>query len=290
MEATLVHNPGAGKGEWSKDRLLELMTRAGIDCDYWSFDDEPLQHQARLRPSGPILIAGGDGAVSGVLKELVDRSRPFGILPTGGSNNMARSLGVFGSLEEIVAGLPQASQRSFGLLQARSGSCLREIAEAIGVGALNGAMDKDSKTRSTAEKRADGREMGREAIEDAKPIDVQILVDGQPLDEDLLFVEALNVPMIGPHLRLGETPHDAGPEFDVAWLPKRDAKRFIEWLRGRAEAEPAPLQRKRARRLLLKGVHEARIDDDFVRYNGAEILVENDAPAFCLLTPELRKT
>lgn len=232
MEATLLHNPGAGKGEWSRDRLLQLMSHTGIDCDYWSFDDEPLQHQTRFRPSGPVLIAGGDGAVSGVLKELVDRNRPFGILPTGGSNNMARSLGVFGSLEEIVEGLSKARQRSFGLLQARSSSGRQMIAEAIGVGALNGAMDKDAKTRSTAEKRADGRSMGRDAIEDAKPINIEILIDGEALNERVLFIEALNVPMIGPHLRLGDTPHDAGPEFDVAWLPMRDAEPSSNGLEG----------------------------------------------------------
>ena len=162
------------------------------------------------------------------------------------------------------------------------------IAEAIGVGALNGAMDKDSKTRSTAEKRADGRSMGKNAIENAKPIDVEISIDGEALSEELLFVEALNVPMIGPHLRLGDTPHDAGPEFEVAWLPARDAELFIVWLGGRAETEPAPLQRKRAKQLLLKGVHEARIDDEFVGYDGGEILIESDPPAFSLLAPELR--
>jgi diacylglycerol kinase family enzyme len=287
MKATLLHNPGAGEGEWSRDRILEALAGAGLDCDYWSFDDDPLDHQERFDPDAPILVAGGDGAVARTLKALSDRSRPIGILPVGGSNNMARSLGVFGPIEEIAAGLVQAQRRSFGLLRADGACGARRIAEAIGVGALNESMEKDDKTRSTEEKREHGRSIAREAIAEARPIEIGAWIDGRPIEAELLFIEALNVPMIGPHLRLVENPHDAGSVFEVVWLEADDAPRFLDWLDGPAGQEPAPLSRRTVERLTLVGAKRARIDDDFVDCDGGEVVVTQDPPALSLLTPFL---
>ncbi|WP_375263843.1 diacylglycerol kinase family protein, partial [Palleronia sp.] len=43
--------------------------------------------------AGLFIVAGGDGTVCKVEAHLPDRRRPFGIIPLGGSNNVATSLG-----------------------------------------------------------------------------------------------------------------------------------------------------------------------------------------------------
>jgi diacylglycerol kinase (ATP) len=288
MKATLLHNPGAGKGEWSKPRLLALMAEAGIECEYWGFDAAPLDSQALFDKDAPIIVAGGDGAVSRVLKGLNDRSRPVAILPTGGSNNMARSLEVFGPIPIVARRLPTAERRCFGLLRAEHGTGATRIAEAFGVGALNRSMDKDAKTRSTEEKREHGRSLAVDAIARAKPIGTGIAIDGRPVEEEVLFVEALNLPMIGPHLRLAGDPHDAGRVFNVAWLPAEDAASFMEWLEGPAGKKPAPLRRAKAERLTLTGVTDARVDDAFPTFDGGDIVITHDPPPFELLAPVLK--
>jgi len=56
-----------------------------------------------------VLVAGGDGTVGKVGRELIDSGVPLGVLPLGTANNLACSLGFTASPEEIVAGLVTAT-------------------------------------------------------------------------------------------------------------------------------------------------------------------------------------
>src|SRR5437899_1762458 len=53
-------------------------------------------------PRATILVAGGDGAVSIVARELAGDHRRLGILPLGTFNNFARALGIPEALEDAI--------------------------------------------------------------------------------------------------------------------------------------------------------------------------------------------
>ena len=53
------------------------------------------------------MAAGGDGTIAKVVTQLKDRETRVAILPLGTANNIARSFGITGPVEEIVGGLAQ---------------------------------------------------------------------------------------------------------------------------------------------------------------------------------------
>lgn len=102
---TVVANPRSGNANTGLDAALTRLQRAGI---------------ATLeRPEGPgaiaravaavaaqghdVVIAGGDGTVNAALAALKDADRPFGLLPMGTANDLARTLGIPTDLEAAAA-------------------------------------------------------------------------------------------------------------------------------------------------------------------------------------------
>src|SRR5215203_3824216 len=69
--AQLLHNPGAGDEEHGKKDLISLIKENGFDCRYSSTKKNILKN---LDPEIDFLIvAGGDGTLRSVAKELVER-------------------------------------------------------------------------------------------------------------------------------------------------------------------------------------------------------------------------
>ncbi len=107
LRITLIHNPTAGEGEPDAERLLDLLRTEGHSVHYRNSKDPALE-QALRWPADLIVAAGGDGAVSRVLKQLPDDAPPLALLPLGTANNIARSLGIEGPFHKMIAGWPAA--------------------------------------------------------------------------------------------------------------------------------------------------------------------------------------
>src|SRR5688572_19894490 len=104
MRLTLLHNPDAGRGHPSADELRAALWAAGYEVTYQSAKADDAE-RALERPAELVLVAGGDGTVAEVARALVGRDVPLAILPLGTANNIARSLGVQGSVRDVIAGL-----------------------------------------------------------------------------------------------------------------------------------------------------------------------------------------
>ena len=102
---TVVANPKSGNSDLALDAALTRLQRVGI---------------ATLeRPEGPggiaravevagaegrdVVLAGGDGTVNAALSALWKTDRPFGLLPMGTANDLARTLGIPTDLEAAAA-------------------------------------------------------------------------------------------------------------------------------------------------------------------------------------------
>src|SRR5687768_16389172 len=95
----LFHNPGAGNEEHSREELTSLLEANGYECNYISTKEKGWKRFNDK--AGIVVIAGGDGTIRKVVKELL-RIQPLpkpvfiGILPLGTANNIAKSLGISG--------------------------------------------------------------------------------------------------------------------------------------------------------------------------------------------------
>jgi len=147
----LVHNESAGGGRHERSKLVELLKRAGykVAC----FGNEPDDIAAALkRPAELVVAAGGDGTVAHVAAAARPDGPPIAILPCGTANNMAKAFGLWGPLEELVAGWRTASVRPFYPIDADGPWGSRRVIEGIGFGAVEDAIvdlpDKTNRERA----------------------------------------------------------------------------------------------------------------------------------------------
>src|ERR1700693_2303775 len=100
----LLHNPTAGNEDHSKEELISLLEENGYECRYSSMkkDWKNLEEKVDF-----IVAAGGDGTIRKITKELLERKLsekiwPIALLPLGTANNVAQTLEINGSTEEII--------------------------------------------------------------------------------------------------------------------------------------------------------------------------------------------
>src|SRR4029450_12271944 len=101
VQAKLIANPGAGKPEESPKQLemaTRLLLQHGINVDVAlakpKEEATPLAKQAVKDGYDLIVGMGGDGTLEAILRGMVGRKTPMGMIPTGSQNNIAKSLGI----------------------------------------------------------------------------------------------------------------------------------------------------------------------------------------------------
>src|SRR5262245_48252336 len=204
MRATLFHNPTAGH-KATKDDILAAMKLADFDVRYVSVKDDNIE-QAFEKTADLFVIAGGDGTITEVLTRLPDRTMPVALLPLGTANNIARSLGIAGTPQELVETwkIERTHPLDVGVVKASWG--MSHFLEGFGVGLF--AEFLRSANKNDKAKGADNLRKGRSLLEKrlkvAKPIDLSIKIDGKSFNGEFLGVEVMNVPFTGPGLPLAK--------------------------------------------------------------------------------------
>src|ERR1051325_634815 len=133
MRMLLIHNPKAGDRKHSRKRLMTSLARCGHQAFYQSLKERGWR-KAFKKPVDLVIAAGGDGTVHKTAWEIMDSGIPLAILPLGTANNLARTLGFTGSVDEILQSLPCGKRRPFDLGIARNGSNADYFFEAAGGG------------------------------------------------------------------------------------------------------------------------------------------------------------
>jgi diacylglycerol kinase family enzyme len=110
IRAKLIANPGAGKPEETPKQLEQaarFLQQHGIEVNVAlakpKEEATPLAKQAVKDGYDMVIAMGGDGTLEAVLRGMVGRKTPMGIIPTGTQNNIAKSLGIPLDLEEACA-------------------------------------------------------------------------------------------------------------------------------------------------------------------------------------------
>jgi diacylglycerol kinase family enzyme len=289
MRALLVHNPDAGACRPSAKKLMALLKDAGLSPTYCGAKDEGLA-KILADAEGIVFAAGGDGTVTRVATQLQDRDIPVVILPLGTANNIARSLGISGTVEEIIEGWRNMKAERLDICVATGVWGKRKFVEAVGMGALADATRVKVREEGSVAKRIEkGRDAFRKAVAQAAPVKVDVKIDGKRIKGDMLLAEIMNIGLVGSNLRLAPLAMPGDRKFDAVFVPLDHRDAFLTWLRN-PEVEDAPVVIETGETASVsKGSAPLRIGDKISEEARGEVRVAIEEEQQTMLVPSARK-
>lgn len=295
--ATLIHNAhAAGRLRLSTARILELLAEAGYDAEHVPTESEDELASALENPGELVVAAGGDGTIRGVALALAAAKSdvPLALAPLGTANNIARTLGLTDTTENLLRGLAQPCVRPFdlGYIYAPWGEA--RFLEAFGVGLFAHGMERYDPDEGKSLFRA--AQAALETLTQYEAREWQLTLDGRDLSGRYLMLEIMNTAAMGLRLRLAPDADPSDGLFDVV-LVREDERisfqtYFSKLAAGALETLPnIDIVRGRHLKFAWDGLplhfdEEVRGDDP-TRVPGGEINVEMQAGALTLWLPRL---
>jgi diacylglycerol kinase family enzyme len=289
MRLLLLHNQGAGPGAVPGEELQRAFTDAGFEVIYRSAHEGDVGDDD-LRRADALVVAGGDGTVAGAVLSYRRKIRLFGIVPMGTANNIATSLGIAGDAEEVARGLRQAAEQCVDVGLAVWPGERQEFLEGVGAGPIAEAMTAvEEQDLEAVAMRQRSMELLPDFVARARPKGWRVRVDGTALPDDLLLVEVLNGPLIGPGLLPAPDGRPGDQLFDVAFLRAERQGEFVAALSRDPLPRPLPLEVVRGREVTLELSDTVlRIDDRFMELpaRGQGLNLSFAADQVCFLVPK----
>jgi diacylglycerol kinase (ATP) len=196
MRVTVVHNASAGAGQLPEHHVVHRLEAAGHTVQSATNPDRDLGKRLGKR-CDVVVAAGGDGTVLGVARRLVGLGVPLVILPVGTANNVAATVGVSASLDELLAILEHPRERKMDMGVATGSWGERFFSESAGVGWFCDALaqqvvsDADKAPERALRVLADN-------LATYAPRRWTVTLDGQDVSGSYLLVEVLTPACWGP--------------------------------------------------------------------------------------------
>jgi diacylglycerol kinase family enzyme len=278
----LFHNPTAGEGDHSKADLIRQIEKAGYDCSYSSTKKTDFE-ESIPEDTDIIVLAGGDGTVrkfaSYLLEQpLRDKKGPIGLLPAGTANNIARTLGIKGTPDEVIETWSEGNTQPFDVGRIDGLGKNGFLLEALGFGVFP-KLIKEMKERK--EKSEDPEKELHEALTrlhkivlEYKTRECSITVDDKVYSGKYLMVEIMNIQSLGPNLNLAPKADPGDGELEVILIPESQREQLAEYVarrmkRGRDETFfHKPIKAKKIK-VAWKG-HLVHVDDELVKIDKFE--------------------
>jgi diacylglycerol kinase family enzyme len=269
---------------------MEILREAGFQVRYRSTKKnwkKTLQEKADV-----VAIAGGDGTVGKVFRELCGSSTPAALIPIGTANNVARTLAISGDAREIVAGWHLGESRPFDLGLVEAGKKKVSFVESAGGGLfaqlMIGAAEHVDNSGSLVGGELDRALVHlRRQVEEANASDWKIEVDGIDRSGTYIAVEVMNIRHSGPSVPIAPDADVGDGLLDVALARETERDALINYIDQRLaqhEIKPPAFMTYRAKRVevSVSGV-PMRIDDRVVAEDGGRWSISVDAGAINLL-------
>jgi diacylglycerol kinase (ATP) len=245
MRILLIHNPKAGDRKHSKKQLIAILTKCGHQPLYQATKKRDWK-KALKKPVDIVIAAGGDGTVRKTACQLMDTGIPLAILPLGTANNLARSLGFTGSVDEILQSLHSGKSRPFDVGITRRSSRLGYFLEAAGGGLFAdyfpAAKAKKKKGASPEEELNAHLSLLRELSLDYPARHWKMSIDGKDISGGYVLWGAMNIRSAGPALHLAPKARTDDGRLDFVAVREHERQIFIKHvdahLAGRKERVP----------------------------------------------------
>src|SRR6185437_15891095 len=251
MHALLIHNPSAGTGSHTAEILSAFLSDAGYTVTACS-TKQGLYKKCLKERADLILVAGGDGAVTRVVRSLPRFISPLAILPLGTANNIARSLGIEGEVEVLLECVRKRITKTLDVGLVSGGPWKkRRFVEGVGVGLLANWMVGASSKPPAHERTQKGRELLWEALLKAVPRKRSLNIDGHELSQEFMLVEVLNTRFIGPALPMGPAAEPGDRLLDLVYLLPEARSEMLAWL-DNPRRTTCPLLVRQGRKIILR--------------------------------------
>jgi diacylglycerol kinase (ATP) len=238
--AQLLHNPAAGEEGHGRKDLIQLIEQTlDVECRYFSTKEKDWKD---IEPGIDLLvIAGGDGTVRKVARELLNRKRidrmvPIAILPLGTANNIAKTLNIQGEVKDIIRSWRKRNIRRFDIGRLEGVEDQQFFLEGFGFGLFPQLIkvmrgpDKELK-RNPDEKMHRAVEELEEIIHSKKPFYCSVEIDGVDHSGNYILVEIMNTESIGPNLRLAPGANPGDGKLDLVLLTEKHRDQLLNQLR-----------------------------------------------------------
>lgn len=292
----LLYNPKAGDKEYSLEKLVALIKAEGYQCGYSSTKDEEME--AFKTQSDLIVAAGGDGTVKKMVNLLRKGRRkelpPLTILPLGTANNISRTLGIEGKIEEMIASWKNWDLRSYDLGEIKGLRDPAFLMEGLGFGLFPYLMHEMNKLdytpNSSGESLQNALELLRRILTEYKPHFCELQIDDSDHSGKFLLAEIMNIRSIGPNLNLSPLSDPGDGEFEIVLLPKSQKEKFLAYVEAklRGEEELFSYHTLKGKRICIswEGTH-MHVDDKVIKAEkGARVKIVLKENQLRFLAPE----
>ncbi len=275
MNVLLLYNSAAGDEEHTPRHLVALLRRHGYKPTATPID-RGLRNKKLLGTAELVVVAGGDGSVKAAALALAGTGRSLAVLPTGTANNIAGSLGISGSPEQIIPGWSRAQPISIDLGIAEGPWGRKPFVESAGVGLIGRAIAVVHRIDSVSAREPGdrGERLYRDlcvlmtlALErQARAIRVQ-WDEGPVRSADYLIFEVMNMARGGPGVEWVSRANPTDRRLDVVSV--KDSQRNLlenaleRCLAGKEHGGILP-SRRASRVSIALADAEVRVDDTVV--------------------------
>jgi diacylglycerol kinase family enzyme len=285
----LYWNARAGPGHALAD-IRRLIESAGhtVACVVDSTDE---MKAALSRSFDCFVAAGGDGTVGRAGRQLAGGDLPLAVLPLGTSNNIAISLGVQEDLASAIAAWhnQRVVRMDVGVVDDHDGRCI--FLEGVGVGLLPAGIEAGRRTIDKADdsdraSRLDtARTLFLHTLGVLEPRHYGLTIEGTSFEQDSLLVEVLNIPCVGPRIRLSDEANPADGMLSVVVGGVEDRASIAEHLRSPWDDREhhARLKHWRAARVEVRGWHHYHVDDEVRVAHGETVSIHVEPGALPVL-------
>jgi diacylglycerol kinase family enzyme len=261
---------------YSAGDLVRLLRQEGSEVEIFSRDQAGLRKAIAARPD-VLVVSGGDGTVAKAAIALRASAIPMYILPTGTSNNIARSVGVDGAIPPLVRRLT-GEIRHARLDVGRIAEHGREafFVEAAGAGFIGALLHEEERPllrrwrrfrRWAASPffRGDRPLRGvARIVRQMRARQVSLRADGDDLSGDYVSVEVMNIAAIGPRIVLAPKANPGDRLLDVVLVRERDREALADYIDADASTDGGPpVETRRARCIEMEWpAHNTHLDDN----------------------------
>jgi diacylglycerol kinase family enzyme len=267
VKIALLHSAGAGDAV-SPDIIRRAVEGAGHHL-VGVFEPDVDLDAVLARSPEVVVAAGGDGMVWRAASAVHGRDIALAIVPLGTANNVATSLGISGSLDELAAGWHSAERRPIDLGVVKGARGETRFLEGVGGGLVAHAIATLSVHPSAHPDDPDARIAAavghhRKLLAGLAPAPASISLDGESVGGEFLLVEVMNIRSIGPNLVLAPDADPGDGRFDVVMAREEHRGELDRYLRQRGDGRATRLElpTRRARAIDIAGWSQVHIDDE----------------------------
>lgn len=288
-QVILLHNPNAGDSDHFKADLIKAIEKEGYQCSYFSIkEDERWKDQ--LHKADFAVVAGGDGTVRKVVKELVRRDIvnkriTMALLPMGTANNLSKTLSLDKetSFKNHVRAWKYGKRRRFDIGTIAYDDSSNFFLEGAGYGVfptLIQTMDKVediSHLKTTEEQLQLALKKLYQIILTAEAHHYTIHANKKTYEGRYLLLEAMNIPSIGPNLMLAPAAQIDDGYLDLVMIAEKERDAFALHVKKIINQEKTSFefQTLRAKKFEIQSTDKnIHIDDKCVSTSAGALVIE----------------